>query len=74
MDIRISFARHSPCNPSVQSGLQCHVKNLVVPAQSGLQCQHKHSVMSAQAVAHNEEKVKTCQHKHSVVPAQGTLY
>lgn len=74
MDISISFARHSPCNPSVQSGMQLHFKGLVVPVQSGLQCQHKHSVVSAQAVAHNEEKVKTPQHKHSVVPAQGALH
>ena len=33
MDIRISFARHSPCNPPVQSGLLYHYKGFVVPVQ-----------------------------------------
>ena len=34
MDIRISFARHSPCNPPVQSGLLYHYKGFVVRVQA----------------------------------------
>lgn len=34
MDISISFARHSPCNPPVQSGLLYHYKGFVVRVQT----------------------------------------